>query len=107
MGRRIVRKNFPEEPEKHSRLWESEDICEVLKEQKGTGVTSVSPNISFRQIDSGFGHPVNVDTEEFPNWISQSVPSTVSPVNNAIGEKCFQSTLSLNLLSNVPHKFLG
>lgn len=34
MGRQIVRNNSPNEPGKHSRLWISEDICDVLKKHK-------------------------------------------------------------------------
>ncbi|XP_074355613.1 TMV resistance protein N-like isoform X2 [Apium graveolens] len=36
MGRRIACNNSPNEPGKHSRLWESKDIQDVLKEEKGT-----------------------------------------------------------------------
>ncbi|KAK1382381.1 hypothetical protein POM88_020116 [Heracleum sosnowskyi] len=56
MGRAIVRNNSPD-PGKHSRLWVSNDICDVLKKQKGTE-----------------------EIEEFPDWISQSndLGSTVS-----------------------------
>ncbi|KAL1828123.1 hypothetical protein ACET3Z_006535 [Daucus carota] len=36
MGREIARNNSPDEPEKHSRLWELKDIYHVLKNHKGT-----------------------------------------------------------------------
>ncbi|KAL8089911.1 TMV resistance protein N-like [Apium graveolens] len=36
MGRNIARNNSPDEPEKYSRLWVSEDIDTVLKNHKGT-----------------------------------------------------------------------
>ncbi|KAK1382292.1 hypothetical protein POM88_020027 [Heracleum sosnowskyi] len=36
MGRNIARNESPDEPEKHSRLWASKDICDVLKKKKGT-----------------------------------------------------------------------
>ncbi|KAK1382308.1 hypothetical protein POM88_020043 [Heracleum sosnowskyi] len=36
MGRNIARNDSPDEPEKHSRLWISKDICDVLKKKKGT-----------------------------------------------------------------------
>ncbi|KAL8090673.1 hypothetical protein AgCh_039925 [Apium graveolens] len=36
MGRNIARNKSPDEPEKHSRLWVSKDICDVLKKTKGT-----------------------------------------------------------------------
>ncbi|KAL8090680.1 hypothetical protein AgCh_039931 [Apium graveolens] len=36
MGREISRNNSPDEPGKHSRLWVSKDICDVLKKHKGT-----------------------------------------------------------------------
>ncbi|XP_074359277.1 TMV resistance protein N-like isoform X2 [Apium graveolens] len=36
MGRNIARNESPDEPGKHSRLWVSKDICDVLKKKKGT-----------------------------------------------------------------------
>ncbi|CAK9153727.1 unnamed protein product [Ilex paraguariensis] len=34
MGREIIRKESPKEPEKRSRLWFHKDVCDVLKNQK-------------------------------------------------------------------------
>ncbi|KAL8090584.1 hypothetical protein AgCh_039871 [Apium graveolens] len=39
VGREIARNNSPDEPEKHSRLWVSEDIYNVLKNNKGSSAT--------------------------------------------------------------------
>ncbi|XP_074355498.1 TMV resistance protein N-like [Apium graveolens] len=36
MGREVARNNSPDEPGKHSRLWVSSDIRDVLKKHKGT-----------------------------------------------------------------------
>ncbi|KAL8090587.1 TMV resistance protein N-like [Apium graveolens] len=36
MGRRIVCNSSPDEPQKHSRLWDPNDICYVLNEHKGS-----------------------------------------------------------------------
>ncbi|XP_074359467.1 uncharacterized protein LOC141698600 isoform X2 [Apium graveolens] len=39
LGKEIARKNSPDEPGKHSRLWLSIDIYDVLKKETGTEVT--------------------------------------------------------------------
>ncbi|XP_063946963.1 disease resistance protein RPV1-like isoform X2 [Daucus carota subsp. sativus] len=36
MGKKIARNNCPDEPGKHSRLWVSKEICDVLEKDKGT-----------------------------------------------------------------------
>ncbi|XP_027334853.1 TMV resistance protein N-like [Abrus precatorius] len=36
MGREIIRQSSPQEPEKRSRLWAHEDVCDVLAEHTGT-----------------------------------------------------------------------
>ncbi|CAL5416790.1 unnamed protein product [Camellia sinensis] len=47
MGREIIREKYPKEPEKRSRLWFHEDVCYVLKKNKGTeaveGVSLILP----------------------------------------------------------------
>ncbi|KAK1382365.1 putative serine/threonine-protein kinase PBL17 [Heracleum sosnowskyi] len=42
MGRKIVRDISPNEPGKHSRLWVSRDICDVLKKHLGTEAIKAS-----------------------------------------------------------------
>ncbi|XP_031273332.1 disease resistance-like protein DSC1 [Pistacia vera] len=47
MGRQIVREESANNPEKHSRLWDPEDICSVLKNNTVTGtVRSISLDMS-------------------------------------------------------------
>ncbi|XP_074357227.1 TMV resistance protein N-like isoform X2 [Apium graveolens] len=58
MGKRIARNESPDEPEKHSRLWISEDIHSVLKKHKGTkaiqGIISSNYRYGFETaLDQG------------------------------------------------------
>ncbi|XP_017235570.1 disease resistance protein RPV1 isoform X2 [Daucus carota subsp. sativus] len=41
IGREVIRKNSLGEPGDRSRLWESKDICDVLKKEKGTNAIEV------------------------------------------------------------------
>ncbi|XP_045829029.1 putative disease resistance protein At4g11170 isoform X2 [Trifolium pratense] len=39
MGREVVRQESSKDPRKHSRLWDYDDICDVLENEKGTDAT--------------------------------------------------------------------
>ncbi|XP_017236641.1 disease resistance protein RPV1 isoform X2 [Daucus carota subsp. sativus] len=63
MGREIVRKISPHEPGKRSRLWVLQDICEVLKTNKGTeAIEGIIPhNLCYKDALEG----VSFDMETF------------------------------------------
>ncbi|XP_057727784.1 disease resistance protein RPV1-like [Arachis stenosperma] len=56
MGREIVREESLNDPGKRSRLWDPQDICKVLKDNKGTdAIESIELNMS--EIDRMSLHP--------------------------------------------------
>ncbi|XP_017236642.1 TMV resistance protein N-like [Daucus carota subsp. sativus] len=63
MGRKIAGNDSPNEPEKHSRLWVSRDICDILKNHKGTKAIEGIITSNFNCEDALEG--VSFDTETF------------------------------------------
>ncbi|KAK2442710.1 disease resistance protein RPV1 [Trifolium repens] len=66
MGRAIVNEASPKDPGRRSRLWNSEDVCDVLKYNKGTEVVEV---ISFN-IDTSKTEDLSLSSDSFRSMIN-------------------------------------
>ncbi|KAK2442700.1 disease resistance protein RPV1 [Trifolium repens] len=66
MGRAIVNEASPKDPGRRSRLWNSEDVCDVLKYNKGTEVVEV---ISFN-IDTSKTEDLSLSSDSFGSMIN-------------------------------------
>ncbi|KAK1382178.1 hypothetical protein POM88_019913 [Heracleum sosnowskyi] len=131
MGRNVARNNSPDEPGKHSRLWSSKNIGDVLKKNKGTETIEerlplgfhpeklVILELPFSEIKNLWGLNVvfeNLKTLDMSNAsffqtfsgfghkiiiFTDELPDWISPSDN-LEES---STVSLDLLPNVSHNF--
>ncbi|KAK2388576.1 disease resistance protein RPV1 [Trifolium repens] len=66
MGRTIVNEASPKDPGRRSRLWNSEDVCDVLKYNKGTEVVEV---ISFN-INTSKTEDLSLSSDSFRSMIN-------------------------------------
>nr|XP_017233191.1 PREDICTED: TMV resistance protein N-like [Daucus carota subsp. sativus] len=63
MGREVARNNSPDEPGKHSRLWISKDIRDVLKNDKGTeAIEGIIHDNKFESYYAVWKESLNVET---------------------------------------------
>ncbi|KAK1382307.1 hypothetical protein POM88_020042 [Heracleum sosnowskyi] len=62
---------------------------------------------SFFQLYSQFGHPIQICSTKFPDWISQSSEYESMSFKESIESNEYYPTMSLDLPTNVSHNYLG
>ncbi|KAK1382302.1 hypothetical protein POM88_020037 [Heracleum sosnowskyi] len=77
-------------------MWELNMVPNVFQKLKTLYMSE-----SFFQMYSEFGHPIRIFSTKFPHWISQSSESELIGLSHGYQE------FSLNLPTNVQHKYLG